>query len=218
MPWWAETLTWARDNLLRAVAMGLMVLGLYGAYRMIDVFVPLFATDYSTEHADLRRAVESYAKLDTILTRIRLETKSARAALFRFHDSSTDASKMAFYFVSVANIVGVAPDQDSIKDLPASTFTQVLPTLFKDQFWFSWTKDVPDSPLKELLTKRGDRAVMYAPMKDLDDNPIGMLSVEWLSELDVPNINDKIKADLEANATLISGYFSLRRIKDKDSQ
>ena len=214
MGWITEFATWARDNLLRAAFMALVALTAYAGYRAIDIFFPVFASSYASQHADLARAIASYAKLDAILDRLKTEYHASRAVLFRFHDSSKDASQMAFYFVSVANIVGAATDQESIRDLPASTYTPVLAALVKKQVWFAWQKELPDGPLKDLLVKRGDRAVLYAPMPDLDGNLIGILSLEWLSEPDVPAITEAMKQSLTANATLISGYFSLTQLKD----
>ncbi len=209
-----EFLIWSRDNLLRAVSLAVVGLIAYAGYQAINNFFPIFASSYSSQHADLTRAIASYAKLDAILNRLKTEYHASRAVLFRFHDSSKDASQMAFYFVSVANIVGAAADQESIRDLPASTYTPVLATLVKKQIWFAWQKELPDGPLKDLLAKRGDQAVLYAPMPDLDGNLIGILSLEWLSAPDVPQITDDMKASLQSNATLISGYFSLAQLKD----
>ncbi len=86
--------------------------------------------------------------------------------------------------------------------------------MIKNQIWFAKIKDIPQGPLKDMLVKRGDRAVLYAPMNDLDENLIGMLEIEWLSENDVPVITEPIKNSIKTNATLISGYFSLTELKD----
>ena len=187
---------------------------IYAGYRAIDLFLPAWANAFASQHSDMKRAIASYAKLDEVLARLGKDYHASRSILFRFHDASRDASQMAFYFVTMANAVGVAIDQEKLKDLPASTFVSVLPTLVKGGIYFSWTKDMPDSPLKELQVSRGTRAVLYAPMPDLDHNLIGILSLEWLSESDVSVITDEMKADLTAKATLISGYFSLPQLKD----
>ncbi len=212
--WVVEILVWARNHLAKAVVLGSFALIIYAGYRAVDEFIPEWASTYKTQHADLKRAIASYQKLDEILNRLQKEYNGSRAALFRFHDSSKDLSRMAFYFLSVANIVGVATEPAQLKDIPASTFSTILPSMIKSEIWFGWTKSIPNSPIKDLLIRRGTRAILVAPMKDLDKNLIGILWIEWLSENDIPRITEEMKASLTANATLISGYFSLGQLKD----
>lgn len=207
-----EAFKWVRENLIKAIIISVFALFIYAGYRVIDSWIPALATNYMNQHADLKREIASNEKLDEILARIRKEYNTSRAALLRFHDGSRDISRMSFYFLSVGNIVGVATDISSIKDIPASTFTPVLPDLIRGGIWFNWTTDLPDGPLKDLLIKRGTRAVLYAPMPDLDHNLIGVLMLEWLSDNDVKPVSERMKADLAANAILISGYFSLPQL------
>lgn len=213
--WVGESLTWARDNTLKAVFLAAFGLMVYAGVKAVDVFFPVWGESLNTQHADLRREIASNEKLEEILSRLKVEYKASRAALLRFHDGSKDISKMAFYFLSLGNIVGAATDIASLKDVPASTFTPILPTLVKGGIWFNWTRTIPDSPIKELMMRRGTRAVLFAPMPDLDHNLIGVLMLEWLSENDIPQVTDKMKADLAANAIQISGYFSLPQLRDK---
>jgi hypothetical protein len=126
---------------------------------------------------------------------------------------------MAFFFVSIANMVaapGIAVDLPSITNLPASTFSPILPTIMNHKTYFAYIKDMEPGALRELEAKRGSRAVMYVPIDDLADNLIGFITVAWLSEEDIPNDAERTAmiSALESDAIRISGYFNLSSLKD----
>jgi hypothetical protein len=213
----AEILTWVGTNIVKSLVFIPVGLILYAAVLFVNAWIPGYVGTMTSQHADLSRAIESYAKLDTILETMRTKYHASRAALYRFHDSSKDASQMAFYFVSVASIVGESTDAPGLKDINAATFRPVLDVIVKRNIWFHVRRDVPQGPFKDLIVKRGDQAALFVMMPDLDGHPIGMLSLEWLSAPDIPAMTDLMKGELTGSATLLSGYFSLAPIRDPSS-
>ena len=210
----AELLVWVGTNLVKSLILIPVFLIIYAAVLFINAYVPGYVGTLTSQHADLGRAIASYAKLDAILEIEKTKYHASRAALFRFHDSSKDASQMAFYFVSVASIVGESTDTEGLQDLNASIFRPVLDVIVKGDIWFHVRKDVPQGPFKDFFVKRGDQAALFLIMDDLEGHPIGMLSLEWLSAPDAPPMTDAMKGDLKGTAALVSGYFSLAAIKD----
>jgi hypothetical protein len=213
---------WIRKNFLMFIGISVCLLALFGAYQFIMGFAKDFGTSIATQHEDLKRAVASYTALDTIIEKPLERFNASRVGLFRFHDSEQDISRMAFFFVSVANMVaapGVALDLPQVTNLPASTFASILPTLIEQQPMLLHVKTMvaPNTlALKELEVLRGARIVLFIPIDDLRDNMIGFLQVEWLSEEDLPSGDDQaamIKS-LTDDAARISGYFSLSPLSD----
>lgn len=214
MGWLPETLAWVGTNLLKSLIFIPAALILYALVLFMNAWIPTYVGAMTSQHGDLLRAVASYGKLDAILQTTMEEYHASRAALYRFHDSSKDASQMAFYFVSVASIVGEATDSEGLKDINASTFRPVLDVIVKGGVWFQVRKDVPQGPFKDLLVKRGDQAALFVMMADLEGHPIGMLSLEWLSTPDIPPLTDAMTGKLKGTAGLVSGYFSLAPVRD----
>lgn len=211
---------WIRNNWITFLSVCVCLLAFYGVYQFIDGYAKPFGQAIATQHQDLKRAVASYTALDSILTKELQRYKGSRVGLFRFHDSEHDVSRMAFFFVSVANMVaapGIAVDLPSVTNLPASTFAPILPSLIAHKSYFSLVKNLEPGPLKELEIKRGSRAVLFIPIDDLGDNLIGFITIVWLSEEDIPNDAERASmiTTLESDGIRISGYFNLSSIKDQ---
>jgi hypothetical protein len=205
--------TWIRQNWITFISISFVGLILFATYQFIDGYAKPFGESIASEHNDLKRAVASYTALDSILTKDLIKYKGSRVGLFRLHDNERDVSHMAFFFVSVANMVaapGIAVDLPSITNLPAATYTPVLPSLINEKPIFTEVKSLEDGPLRELEDERGARAVLFVPIVDLQDDLIGFISIDWVSDEDVPTGPDRddMINSLDSDATRISGYFS----------
>lgn len=211
--------TWIRSNLGSFALISMGLLAIYGGYEFIQGYAKPFGASLVTQHEELKRAVSSYTALDSIIQKPLVAFHASRVGLYRFHDSQKDLSRMAFFFCSIANIVaapGVEIDLPSVTNLPASTFAPVLPVLMEQKTILLVTKNMPNGALRELNGRRGIKEVLYVGINDLEDNLIGFLEVDWLSDEDVPLEADRAKMinSLEGDTKRISGYFSLGSIKD----
>lgn len=212
--------TWVKQNWVTFLSVSFVCIAMYGVYQFINGYAKPFGAALASQHEDLKRAVASYAALDTILTRDIARFKASRVGLFRFHDIEHSNNKNAFFFVSVANMVaapGIAIDLPSITNLPASLFTPVLSSLSQHQSVMTIVAELEPGPLKDLAQKRGSRTILWVPIDDLQDNLIGFITLAWLSDGDVPTgkARDEMIAVVQADATRISGYFSVSSLGEK---
>lgn len=202
-------LKWGRDNLLAAIGvMVLLALGLV-LYEMSTVVIPVITNEYLADRVQFKTAIASYAVLDQKLNDIRLKYNASRVGLMRFHDGSRDVSGAAFYFVTVATMVGVEVDLPSITDLNASIFSPVYANLTTNKPVCIDTSKLQDGPLKDLEKKRGAAFECFFPIFDLANNLAGFMIVSWLDTADVPVTKDlfAMEADIQQETAKLSGYF-----------
>lgn len=210
---------WVRKNLLMVALITGGLLFSFFVYKLIDGFAQPYGLRLANQHAELRRAVASFSALDSILGRILIRTNASRVTLYRMHNGLNDLSHMSFFFASAGNVVatpGVTADLVDIINVPAVTFTPVLPKLIAMQPALILTESLPPGAMRELQIKRGIKVAIFVPVGDLDNNLIAFLTVDWLNLTDAPE-GDKRDAMVQAlheDAVRIAGYFSLAPLKD----
>jgi len=208
--------TWIKNNFLMFILISISLIVLYGSYEFIDGYAKPLGAKMASQHERLKKAVERFTALDSILSKTLLSLKASRVGLFRFQNSHKDTTKMTYFIVSAANMVsapGVEIDLPSVTDLPASNFSHVISSLIDHQDVFVYTKDMSESTTKELLLKRGIKAAAFVPIDDLQDNLIGFLEVDWLSKEDIPKDIESMEKMLESDAVRISGYFNANTLQ-----
>ena len=165
------------------------------------------------EYSRFKHSVASYSVVDNILETYLHEMNASRVGIARFHDNIRDVGGNSQFFVDYESMVtsaGVTSQISDLHDVPAIAFSAVIPKLLDNKPIFLWVKDLPSGSLRELMTRRGDVAMMCIPINDLNDRLVGMVVISWLYAPQVPAIAKRAELlqTLVTTAARIGAYFS----------
>lgn len=202
-------LEWVRKNPGLSSLFTLLAVVLFVAYEVISSLVPSLTTRYMSEHVEFKTAISGYAMLDNSLNRIRAAYNASRVGLYRFHNGSRDVNRVAYYFVSVATMVGISVDLKDLTDVNAAAYAPIYPNMVAGKAWCSYLKDVADGALKQLESARGTVFMCYVPIFDVDNNLAGLLGIFWTDSVTVPEpaLRANMTSALASEGERMSGYF-----------
>lgn len=210
-----EFWTWARSHAWAAAVVVVLSLMTSMGYAFVNGYATKFGERFANEYPTFRQSVETYTVIDTLLQHLLIESHAARIVVSRFHNSVRDIGGGSVFYVTGETIVtgpGVAGNIDELKDLPASTFSAVLPLLLDHKSLLMHINDAQNVAMRELYQKRGVKAILFVPVYDLSDRLIGMMSMDWMAEADVPSDGalNGIEQKLQTSADRIGAFLSKR--------
>ena len=209
-------LVWAKRHLYTAILFVILSTLSYGTYEFVGGYASKFGESLvGGSYGGFHRAVTTYPAIDTLLRQYLSVFHASRIGIARFHNTVHDVGNNSLYFVSYDSIIakpGVTTDLDELTNLPISVFAKPLTQLAQDKTVFVRLSDLEAGSLRELLTKRGVFAVLFVPIHDLNSRLIGMLSISWLNERDIPagEARDGMETMLVAVADRIGAFISGR--------
>ena len=203
---------WAYKNIWMAILVCLLGCFLYGGYSFVGGYASKFGESFAGNYSRFKLSIASYTVIDTLLHNYLIEYNASRISIGRFHNSVKDIADNAMFFVTFESSIaspGVTLDFN-YKDIPATTYSMVLPSLLDTKPLMLWTKDLPDVPLKELLVQNGTKAALFVPIRDLNDRLIGMITVSWINTSDIPKVQGSMDTALGQAAIRIGAYLSAK--------
>lgn len=210
-----QLIEWIQKHIILSIVSLLVIIVLFTGYSFIGGYANALGISVGTEYSYFKRSVASYTVIDTMLQHYQVKFTASRVGIARFHDNVRDVANNSMFFVSYQSIIaapGITANMDDVKNLPASSFSPMLPKLLDNQSVLVMTKDLPNGALKELLAKRGDLATLYAPIYDLRERLVGFIAISWMYEGEIPkNITDPVLLkEISIVADRIGAYFSAR--------
>lgn len=210
-----EFVIWARKNAWTAVVVIVLSLLTSVGYAFVNGYASKFGERFANEYPTFRASVETYTVIDTLLQHLLIESRAARIVVSRFHDNVRDIGGGSVFYSTAETLVtgpGVAGNIDELRDVPASTFSTVLPLLLDHKSLLLHVSDMQTTAMRELYQKRGVHGILFVPIYDLSDRLIGMVSMDWMADADIPvdgNLNG-IEQKLEGAGDRIGAYMSKR--------
>lgn len=207
-------LEWARKNVWTAIFISILAFFIYGSYSFVGGYASKFGESFAGSYNKFKLSIASYTVVDKLLEQYLISYNASRISVGRFHDSTRDLGNNELFFVTFESTIaspGVTLDT-SFKDITATTYSAVLPSLLDDKPIFVRTQDLAQTPLKESFTLNGTKAALFIPIHDLAGRLIGMMMVSWLNEADIPKtgITASMTTDLNEVANRVGAYLSAK--------
>lgn len=209
-----QVIEWIRKN-AGIIALALVcILFAFGAYSFIGGYGLEFGETFAGSYSSFTRSVQSYTVIDAMLHDFLVQYNASRMGIARFHNSIHDIGNNSLFFVSFEQLLaapGVNSDLEAVANQPATVYSSILPAMLEDKTVVVYTKQLPQGPFKELSVRRGDKVMVFVPIRDLTDKLIGMMALSWISALDIPPQGPKRDAmikSLQDAAIRVGGYLS----------